>query len=527
MKNSFTYEKDTFIAKYYPKNSDTIIVTFYPATPDVHDFKNKTGWGANFIATKDVSLLAIIPKKNNWYRGKDLHDFLESKLISNLLKQYDRHLFVGGSMGGYAALVFSSIVKNAEVLAFNPQSTLQVQLVPWEDRYPKPIGKEWEGRFNDTHSLYLNKVFLMYDHYFDKDRKHAQRVNAKSITYLHFNNVGHRIPIHLKNLNQLKPMLDMFIEGTLSQENFKPIKESRKNLQVYQENLIKYYLQQNAYDEAIKVNLQYNNVYDHLFQDKGIERKNKKFIFIAGLHRSGTSLLYQIIRNHPKVSGFHNTGAPEDEGQHLQSVFQAAKAFGGPGKFAFNSDAYMNENHPLVSEKNSKKLFEEWSEYLDESKEYFIEKSPPNLIRTRFLQEIFPKSKFIVILRHPLAVSFATKRWSNGSTSELIEHYLVAYELFVKDIKKLNFVHVIQYEKFILSPQEVINEAFNYLKLEPISIEKEVKNNINKKYFLQWEEEKRTLSTQEIEIIFKKFEERVNKFGYSLKDPNYLESIIF
>ena len=187
----------------------------------------------------------------------------------------------------------------------------------------------------------------------------------------------------------------------------------------------------------------------------------------------------------------------------------------------------MNENHPLVSEKNSKKLFEEWSEYLDESKEYFIEKSPPNLIRTRFLQEIFPKSKFIVILRHPLAVSFATKRWSNGSTSELIEHYLVAYELFVKDIKKLNFVHVIQYEKFILSPQEVINEAFNYLKLEPISIEKEVKNNINKKYFLQWEEEKRTLSTQEIEIIFKKFEERVNKFGYSLKDPNYLESIIF
>ena len=63
MINSFTYEKDTFIARYSQKKSDDIIITFYPATKDVHEFKNKLGWGADFIATKNISSLAIIPKK--------------------------------------------------------------------------------------------------------------------------------------------------------------------------------------------------------------------------------------------------------------------------------------------------------------------------------------------------------------------------------------------------------------------------------------------------------------------------------
>jgi len=246
--------------------------------------------------------------------------------------------------------------------------------------------------------------------------------------------------------------------------------------------------------------------------------KDKKFIFIAGLHRSGTSLLDQIIKSHPKISGFQNTGVPEDEGQHLQSVYKPAKAFGGPGKFAFNQKSYMNETHPLATEENAKKLFKEWSSYLDISKEYMVEKSPPNIIRTRFLQKLFPKSKFIIILRHPIAVSFATKRWSDGSTSELIEHYLKSYEILTEDLKYIRNWHLIKYEDFISSPQKTIDNIFNYLELESISIEQKIKKDINKKYFLQWKEEKKNISNEELSFFYDKYEERVNKFGYSLKN---------
>ena len=246
--------------------------------------------------------------------------------------------------------------------------------------------------------------------------------------------------------------------------------------------------------------------------------QDKKFIFIAGLHRSGTSLLDKIIKSHPKISGFHNTGVPEDEGQHLQSVYEPAKAFGGPGKFAFHPESYMNETHPLATEENAKKLFKEWSSYLDISQEYIVEKSPPNIIRTRFLQNLFPNSKFIIILRHPIAVSFATKRWSDGSTTELIEHYLKAYEILTEDLQHLKNWHIIKYEDFISSPQKTIDEIFNYLELESISINQKIKKDINKKYFLQWKEEKKNISKEELNFFYDKYEGRVNKFGYSLKN---------
>jgi len=246
--------------------------------------------------------------------------------------------------------------------------------------------------------------------------------------------------------------------------------------------------------------------------------KDKKMIFVAGLHRSGTSLLDQIIKSHPQVSGFHNTGVPEDEGQHLQSVYKPAKVFGGPGKFAFHPESYMNETHPLATRENAEKIFREWSSYLDISKDYIVEKSPPNIIRTRFLQNLFPKSKFIIILRHPLAVSYATKRWSDGSTSELIEHYLKSYEILTKDLRYLKNWHIIKYEDFISSPQKTIDTIFNYLELESISIKQKIKKNINKKYFLQWEEEKKNLSKEELNFFYDRYEKRVKKFGYSLKN---------
>ena len=136
--------------------------------------------------------------------------------------------------------------------------------------------------------------------------------------------------------------------------------------------------------------------------------EGKQLIFLCGLHRSGTSLLHEIIRSHPEVSGFENTGAPEDEGQHLQSVYQPAVSFGGPGRFAFDSGSRMDESHLLATDTSAKTIFDQWWSYFDMSCQYLVEKSPPNIIRSRFLQKLFPGSKFIFILRHPLAASLLT-----------------------------------------------------------------------------------------------------------------------
>jgi len=99
-----------------------------------------------------------------------------------------------------------------------------------------------------------------------------------------------------------------------------------------------------------------------------------------------------------------------------------------------------------------------------------LKKAPPNLIRIRFFQKLFPNSKFIVILRHPLAVSFATQKWSKTSIGELIDHTLLGYEIFMNDMDYLCNVYVLRYEDFVANPQDEIDKVYYFLNLESLHI---------------------------------------------------------
>lgn len=246
------------------------------------------------------------------------------------------------------------------------------------------------------------------------------------------------------------------------------------------------------------------------------------FVFLAGLHRSGTSLLHEIIRGHPEVSGFKDTGVPEDEGQHLQSVYKPASSFGGPGKFAFDSRSHMDESHPLATRDNARIIFRQWSRNFDLSCRYFVEKSPPNIVRTRFLQRLFPGSKFIFLLRHPLAVSYATRKWSETSIQSLIEHYLLAHEIMTKDIQSLGSVYILRYEDLVAEPQKAVNDIFSYLDLEHTKISHEVKLGVNDRYFEMWEDDRRHPVKRNPDAFPEEIETRINRFGYSISDYSRL-----
>lgn len=255
--------------------------------------------------------------------------------------------------------------------------------------------------------------------------------------------------------------------------------------------------------------------------------QNRKFIFVAGLHRSGTSLLHEILRSHPAISGIASSPAwnYEDEGQFLQSVYPQGSVFGGPGKFAFDARSHMTEAHDLVSTENSNKLFSEWSQYWDLEKEYLIEKSPPNILKTRFLQALFPQSRFIVVLRHPIPVAYATIKWSKSSIPELIDHWLTAYERYLADMPHLSRVMSLRYETFVKNPQPVLNQIYNFLEIESVPLAKSVSQQVNEKYLQQWKKERHRRFRPVMSLIPPELETRANALGYSLAEPEHLPDI--
>ena len=44
------------------------------------------------------------------------------------------------------------------------------------------------------------------------------------------------------------------------------------------------------------------------------------------------------LKENDKISGLENTNEIEDEGQHVQSVYEPAYKYGGVGKFGFNEN---------------------------------------------------------------------------------------------------------------------------------------------------------------------------------------------
>jgi hypothetical protein len=243
------------------------------------------------------------------------------------------------------------------------------------------------------------------------------------------------------------------------------------------------------------------------------------FVFVCGLNRSGTTLLSRALADHPMISGFRDTPAPKDEGMHLQTVYPTDQRHGGAGKFAFAPDAHLTESSPLVSAANREKLWREWSGWWDVSRPVLLEKSPTNLIRTRFLQGLFPDARFIVITRHPVAVTLATQRWSKTSIDSLLRHWLRAHDLFVADRDHLAHAHVLQYEQLVRDPQPCLDGVYRFLGLEPHTTARPFRSDGNDAYFDRWDGlRRRPLGRLRLARAERRHEALVRQHGYSLVD---------
>lgn len=247
--------------------------------------------------------------------------------------------------------------------------------------------------------------------------------------------------------------------------------------------------------------------------------KDHTFIFVAGLHRSGTSIIFKTLRDHPEISGFEKTRVPEDEGQHLQTVFATAKEYGGAGRFGFDPASHLDETSPLATEENAKKLFSQWSPYWDLSQPCLLEKSPPNLVRTRFFQALFPNSYFVVLTRHPAAMAFAEQKYKRDLTiRHLLEHWFVTHERFDADRAHLRRVRVVKYEDFVAAPAETLAPIFSDLGIGQVPPSRKVLSTVNEKYLGQWHSFRRNLLTRgRARRLVGEFSQRAHHFGYDLE----------
>jgi tetratricopeptide (TPR) repeat protein len=215
--------------------SDTLCVTFEPMGVAGQHNPHRLSWGARALVARNLSVLGIKSKGDNWYRRPDLHRFLVSLQSGGFFKGYKKVLFYGGSMGGYAALAFSALADDAVVLALNPQTSLDISIVPWEARFAVGQREDWRGAFADAavSAQHAREIWVCYDPLLRQDRLHVERLPKANLRKLKIPGVGHKIPMHLHELGLLTTVLDGVLNGTLQPAAFPALARRRRGYMRY------------------------------------------------------------------------------------------------------------------------------------------------------------------------------------------------------------------------------------------------------------------------------------------------------
>ncbi|MEO0372084.1 MAG: hypothetical protein AAF231_11555 [Pseudomonadota bacterium] len=205
-------------------------------------------WAYKFARDNQLSHLGVYAHLPNWYRDATLIEKMRDMAADGFFKGYERCIFSGSSMGAFAALVFGQLAPNAHVMAFNPQSTLNTDLVPWEERYLTGRRQDWTLPLGDAAEAVSNveKAFIFYDPYFEPDQKHVDRLLAgkgadKSVTLMKCWFSNHKSAVFLRKIGALKPLMLQAVEGDLTAHSFYQHYRERRRLRWYRGSLSHYF----------------------------------------------------------------------------------------------------------------------------------------------------------------------------------------------------------------------------------------------------------------------------------------------
>lgn len=191
---------------------------------------------------------------------------------------------------------------------------------------------------------------------------------------------------------------------------------------------------------------------------------DRKWTFILGCYNSGTELLMTLLGEHPAIASL------PVEGQFLTDQFPKDYDLGLPRMWVLREDLFRmtgDETGP-----DARRIRKEWLMRLDRTKPVFVEKSPPNTPRARWLQKQFENSHFIALVRNGYAVAEGIRRkaephhMKNGWPIDLCaRQWARTYEVLLEDEPALERVLWVRYEDLVERPRDEFARILGFLGL--------------------------------------------------------------
>ena len=145
---------------------------------------------------------------------------------------------------------------------------------------------------------------------------------------------------------------------------------------------------------------------------------------------------------------------------------------------------------------------------------------------TRFLQELFPQARFVLIVRHPVVVALGTSKWLRGRGLRTpLANWFAAHDTMRGDLPHLRHVQVLRYEELSADPEGVLGDLGRFLALdgpEPAGTWQGGRSDAYTRRWAELADDWRPWRRARRRSLVREFADRAASYGYDLEDLDAL-----
>lgn len=189
--------------------------------PLAFDICERRGW----------SHLSLIAEQQDWFRDPRIWAYVDRLVDYGFFDDFDRVIFYGAGMCGYAAAAYSVAAPGATVIALAPQATLDRQRTDWDGRFPSTKRLDFSSRYGYAPDMLeaAEVAFVVYDPDETEDAMHASLFRGPNVHRFRYRRGrAGAIEADLRNMALISKLADSATEGHLTPASFARTMKARK-----------------------------------------------------------------------------------------------------------------------------------------------------------------------------------------------------------------------------------------------------------------------------------------------------------
>lgn len=177
------------------------------------------------------SSLTLISEGDTWFRDRNVFGYFDALIDDGFFDEFDRILFYGAGPCGYAAAAFSVAAPGAEVLAIQPQATLDPRIAEWDDRFTHMRRTRFDDRYGYAPDMLdaASRAFILYDPSVELDAMHTALFTRPNVEKFRLRFMGSAIQGELIQMDLLVPLLALLGDGALNTHSFAALLRARRS----------------------------------------------------------------------------------------------------------------------------------------------------------------------------------------------------------------------------------------------------------------------------------------------------------